>query len=60
MQTTYFDYLYSKVLKVELSGDEFDEYLYDRDCGPGDAQRAIDSISKVKKSKKKAREKMAK
>jgi hypothetical protein len=40
----YFDYLYGKVLKVDLSGDEFDERLYDRDCGPGAAQRAIDSL----------------
>ena len=27
-----------------LSGDEFDERLYDRDCGEGAAQRAVDSI----------------
>jgi hypothetical protein len=40
----YFDYLYGKVLKVDLSKDEFDERLYDRDCGPGAAQRAIDSL----------------
>ena len=43
-QTTYFDYLYGKVIKVDLSGDEFDEWLYDRDCGEGAAQRAVDSI----------------
>ena len=41
---TYFDYLHGRVLKVELSGDEFDERLYDRDCGEGAAQRAVDSI----------------
>lgn len=41
---TSFDYLYGRVLKVELSGDEFDERLYDRDCGEGAAQRAVDSI----------------
>ena len=41
---TYFDYLYGRVLKVDLSGDEFDERLYDRDCGKGAAQRAVDSI----------------
>ena len=41
---TSFDYLYGRVLKVELSGDEFDERLYDRDCGDGAAQRAVDSI----------------
>ena len=45
--TTYFDYLYGRVLKVDLSDDSFDERLYDRDCGPGAAQRAIDSIGKV-------------
>lgn len=41
---TYFDYLHRRVMKVELSGDEFDERLYDRDCGEGAAQRAVDSI----------------
>ena len=43
-EQTYFDYLYGRVLKVDLSGDEFDERLYDRDCGEGAAQRAVDSI----------------
>lgn len=32
---TYFDYMHGRVLKVDLSGDEFDERLYDRDCGEG-------------------------
>ena len=41
---TYFDYLYGKVLKVDLSGDKFDERLYDLDCGEGAAQRAVDSV----------------
>ena len=42
---TYFDYLYGKVMKVDLSNDdEFREYLYDRDNGDGAAQRAINSI----------------
>lgn len=41
---TQFDYLHGRVLKVDLSGDEFDERLYDRDCGAGAAQRAVDSI----------------
>lgn len=45
-QTTYFDYLYGRILKVDLSGDSFDERLYDRDCGPGAAQRAVDYLSK--------------
>lgn len=42
---TYFDYLKGRVMKVNLSNpNEFDERLYDRDNGPGAAQRAIDSI----------------
>jgi hypothetical protein len=41
----YFDYLQGRVLKVDLRKDEgFDEWLYDRDLGPGAAQRAIDSV----------------
>lgn len=44
----YFDYLYGRVIKVDLSGDEFDERLYDRDCGPGAAERAIVSLIKSK------------
>lgn len=43
-ETTYFDYLYGKVLKVDLSDDKFDTRLYDRDNYPGAAERAIDSI----------------
>ena len=39
-----FDYLYGKVMKVDISGDEFDPWLYDRDNGEGAAQRAIDTI----------------
>ena len=45
-ETTYFDYLYGRVLKVDLSGDEFDERLYDRDCGIGAARRAINRLRK--------------
>lgn len=41
---TYFDYLYGKILKVDLSGDILDSRLYDRDCGEGAAKRAIESI----------------
>lgn len=43
---TYFDYLYGRILKVDLSKDEFWEGLYDRDCGYSAAQIAIDSITK--------------
>lgn len=42
----YFDYLHGRVLKVDISQDAFDGWLYDRDCGEGTAQRAIDSIRK--------------
>jgi len=41
--TTDFDYLYGRVLKVDLSGDKgFDERLYVRDNGKGSAQSALD------------------
>ena len=39
----YFDYLKGRVMKVDLSGDELDPYLYDRDNGPGAAARAIEA-----------------
>lgn len=46
-QTTYFDYLKGRVMKVDLSSsDGFEEWLYDRDNGNGAAQRAIDSLKK--------------
>jgi hypothetical protein len=41
---TYFDYLCGKVMKVDLSGDAFDPWGYDRDNGSGAAQRAVDSV----------------
>ena len=40
----YFDYVLGRVIKVDLSKDEFDPRLYDRDCGEGQAQKAIDGI----------------
>lgn len=44
-QRTYFDYLFGKVIKVDLSSDiEFEERLYDRDNGIGKAQRMIDQL----------------
>lgn len=39
-----FDYLKGRVMKVDIRSDELDERLYDRDNGPGAAQRAINSI----------------
>ncbi len=38
---TYFDYLHGKVMKVDLSGDSLDPWLYDRDNGEGAAARAL-------------------
>lgn len=40
-ENTYFDYLHGKVMKIDLSGDELDPRLYDRDNGNGAAERAI-------------------
>lgn len=49
-QGTNFDYLFGKVMKVNLdSDDEFDEWLYDRDNGFGSAQRAIDKLREGEK-----------
>ena len=36
-----FDYLKGRVMKVDLSGDEFRESLYDRDNGAGAAARVV-------------------
>ncbi len=40
-ETHDFDYLYGKVMKVNLSGDSFNPWLYDRDNGPGAAESAL-------------------
>lgn len=40
----YIDYLHGRVMKVDLSGDEFDPWLYDRDNGSGAAERAISAL----------------
>jgi hypothetical protein len=41
-QSTYVDYYKGRVVKVDFSNpNEFDERLYDRDNGPGAAQRAV-------------------
>jgi len=37
----YFDYLNGRVLKVDIGGDEFDSWGYDRDLGQGLAERVI-------------------
>jgi hypothetical protein len=43
-QTTSFDYLKGRVMKIDLSGNQLDPYLYDRDNGQGAAERAIKSV----------------
>lgn len=40
----YFDYVAGHVIKCDLSGDEFDDYLFDRDCGEGAASKAIEKL----------------
>ncbi len=40
-ETSYFDYLAGRVMKVNLSGDTFDPRLYDRDNGDGAAADAL-------------------
>lgn len=44
-QSLYFDYLEGHVIKCDIAKDTFDEFLFDRDCGPGAAQRAIDTLT---------------
>lgn len=43
-EETYFDYLYGKVMKVNLATDELNPWLYDRDNGEGSALNAIKHI----------------
>lgn len=38
------DYCHGRPLKVDISGNSFDEWAYDRDAGQGAAQRAIDGL----------------
>lgn len=37
----FFEYLNGRVLKIDLSGDELDPWLFDRDNGPGACADAI-------------------
>ena len=44
-ETTYFDYLYGRVMKVGLESDiEFDGRLYNRDNGEGKAESLVQSL----------------
>lgn len=42
---TYFDYLAGRVMKVDLSGDSFDPWGYDRDNGEGKAATVVRAIT---------------
>ncbi len=46
----YFDYLKGRVMKVDLSGDSFDPWGYDRDNGQGAAKRIIDELRATTKT----------
>jgi hypothetical protein len=43
-EQVYFDYLRGRVMKVDLSKDAFDPWLYDRDNGAGAAERAVSRL----------------
>lgn len=43
-----FDYLGARKFPVDLNGDTFDEWLYDRDNGEGTARRALDGLTGVR------------
>ncbi len=44
----YFDYLKGRVMKVDLSDNEFDPWGYDRDNGPGAAKAALNALRDLK------------
>lgn len=44
----YFDYVEGHVIKCDITNDEFDERLYDRDCGEGAAAKAIEYVREGK------------
>ncbi len=37
----YFDYLDGRIMKIDLSGNELDPRLYDRDNGQGAAEKTL-------------------
>lgn len=41
---TDFDYLKGRVMKVDLSGNEVDTHLYNRDNGPNTAETVIEAL----------------
>jgi hypothetical protein len=49
--STYFDYVKGRVMKVDLSGEDLNPRLYDRDNGDGAALRALEEILTRPKAK---------
>lgn len=47
-KSLHFDYVGGRPLKIDLSGDELNQGLYDRDQGEGAAQRCIDKLRVTK------------
>lgn len=43
-RSLYFDYVKGRPLKIDLSGDEMDTYLYNRDQGDGAAERIVSEL----------------
>lgn len=43
-ESTYFDYLNVRVMKIDVAEEPLDFRLYDRDLGEGAGQRAIDAF----------------
>ena len=41
---TYFGYLQGRVMKIDLSDDELNTYLYNRDNSPNAAEDALSSL----------------
>lgn len=51
---TSFDYVGGRVMKVDLTGDEFDPRLYDRDNGEGAALRSISHLLNTEQEDKRS------
>ncbi len=41
---SYIDYFQGRTIKTDLSEDEVDPYLYDKNAGQGEFQRCVDSL----------------
>lgn len=41
---SYVDYFFGRVIKTDFSGDETEDWLFDRDNGDGAFQQAVDNL----------------